>query len=108
MNPISNEPVLAAVLASVITWIAAKYAVKVDPQQASEAAGVVLLIGGVFARQLVRPVAKDEEPLIAEEIAHARKLLELKAEQSAAKEQKPPPSRIADERPQPPPRRPMG
>ncbi len=62
MNPISNEPVAVAAVASILTWIATRYGLKVDPQQASEAAGIVLLVAGAFARQLVRPVAKDPNP----------------------------------------------
>ena len=64
-NPISNEPVLVAALASILTWVATRYGLKVDPQQASEAAGFVLLVGGAFARQLVWPTAKlpkDDKP----------------------------------------------
>jgi hypothetical protein len=58
MNPIAREPIVVAALAAIISWVAAKYAIKVDPQQASEIAGVVLLIAGGFARQLVTPTAK--------------------------------------------------
>ena len=61
MNPIAREPVLIATLASIISWLAAKYAIKVSPEQASEIAGVVLLIAGGFARQLVTPTAKLDE-----------------------------------------------
>lgn len=60
LNPVAREPVLVAALASIITWALARYGVKVDPQQASEAAGIVLLVAGVFARQLVKPTAKIE------------------------------------------------
>jgi hypothetical protein len=58
LNVIAREPVAVAALASIIVWVAAKYGVRVDAQQASEAAGVVLLVAGAFARQLVTPTAK--------------------------------------------------
>ena len=78
MNPIAKEPVAVAGLAAIITWVAAKYGAKVDPQLASEAAGIVLVIASGFARQLVRPVAKEEAPLTDEEMAHARELLDTR------------------------------
>ncbi len=59
MNPVAREPVVVGVLAAVLTWVGARYGVRVDPQQASEAAGVVLLVAAPFVRQLVRPVARD-------------------------------------------------
>ncbi len=60
LNPVAQEPVLLTAVASAATWALARYGVKVDPQQASEIAGVVLLLGGAFARQLVTPTAKVE------------------------------------------------
>ena len=59
LNVIAREPVAVAAVASIIVWVAAKYGVRVDAQQASEAAGVVLLVAGAFARQLVTPTAKQ-------------------------------------------------
>jgi hypothetical protein len=61
-SPVANEPVLLATVVSILTWLAGRYGIMLDPGQASAAAGAVLLIGGLFARQLVRPVAKDAAP----------------------------------------------
>jgi hypothetical protein len=63
MNPIAREPVLVVVLAAIITWVGGRQGLKVDPQIATEAAAAVLIIGGVFARQLVRPTAKDDDTI---------------------------------------------
>lgn len=63
LNVVANEPVLVVVAASILTWVGAKYGVKVDQQQASEAAGVVLLVAGALARQLVTPTAKQPPPV---------------------------------------------
>lgn len=65
LNPVAREPVAVIVLAAIITWALAHYGVDIDPAKASGAAGVVLLVGGAFARQLVRPVAKDDDPVSA-------------------------------------------
>jgi len=59
MNPVSNEPVLLAAVASVVVWVAARRGLDLTADQASVVAGIVLTLGGVFARQLVRPIAKD-------------------------------------------------
>ncbi len=58
MNPIAREPVLIAALASVVTWLLAKYGINLSPQQASEISGVVLAVTVGFARQAVTPTAK--------------------------------------------------
>ena len=83
MNPVAREPILTTVVAALIAWAAARYGFKVSPDQAAALAGAVLVVAGPYARQLVRPVAKDEVPLTAEEMTRARALLAVK--DSAAK-----------------------
>lgn len=61
-NPVASEPVLLAAVASILTWLGARYGISLTPEQASTAAGAVLVVGGVFARQLVRPTVKDQPP----------------------------------------------
>ena len=61
MNPIAHEPVLTAVVAAVVAWAAARYGFKITPDQSTEIAAVVLALVSPYARQLVRPVAKDDE-----------------------------------------------
>ncbi len=58
LNVIAREPVLIAALASVVTWLLAKYGINLSPQQASEISGVVLAVTVGFARQAVTPTAK--------------------------------------------------
>ncbi len=59
MNPVAHEPVLTALLAAAIAWAAARYGMKVTPDQATVLAGIVAGVAAPYARQLVRPTAKD-------------------------------------------------
>ena len=62
LNVVAREPVLLAVVASILTAVGARYGISLTPEQAGAAAGAVLVVGGVLARQLVRPTAKDQPP----------------------------------------------
>lgn len=59
MNPVSTEPVLLSLVATAVAWIAARYGLKVTPDQATIVAGIVAGVVSPFVRQLVRPLAKD-------------------------------------------------
>jgi hypothetical protein len=58
LNPIASEPLVVATIATGITWFGARYGINVDPAPATAIAGAVLLVGTLFARQQVTPVAK--------------------------------------------------
>jgi len=98
LNVIAREPVLVAALASIIVWIAAKYGVKVDAQQASEAAGVVLLVAGAFARQLVTPTVKVPTVQGNTSNSGAQVVYYPTAEGEIAKDQPPPPDPVKPSR----------
>jgi hypothetical protein len=54
-----HEPVLTAtLLAPVVVWLAAYFGFDMDEAAATQIAGVVLLVGSLFARQRVRPLSK--------------------------------------------------
>jgi uncharacterized protein (DUF697 family) len=74
-NPIANNPVLTQAAAGLVLWLAARYGLRIDDEQALKIAGAAFLVLAPFVRQLVRPVAKDEGPLTDEEMARARALL---------------------------------
>jgi hypothetical protein len=74
-NPIAKEPVLIQALATIVVWAATRYGLHVSDEQALRIAGGAFVVLAPFVRQLVRPVAKDEGPLTAEEMAKARALL---------------------------------
>ena len=55
MESVKNEPVaLAAVLAPIITYLAAYFGFDLEPATAASIAGAVLVVGGGVARSLVR------------------------------------------------------
>jgi hypothetical protein len=61
-----HEPVLTAtLLAPVVVWLAAYFGFDMDEAAATQIAGVVLLVGSLFARQRVRPLSKGPGPSAA-------------------------------------------
>jgi hypothetical protein len=85
-SPIAREPVLVAALASALTWLGAKYGINVDPAQATAIAGAVLLVGTLFARQQVTPVAKiqaeNEKPVDTSTLEAVASMVLAKAQPS--------------------------
>jgi hypothetical protein len=58
MNPVSYEPVVLQLVATIIVYLGAKFSMEMTDAQAAMAAGAVLTILTPFVRQLVTPQAK--------------------------------------------------
>lgn len=60
MQAIKNEPILVSTITTIVSWVAAKFALDMDATTATAIATVVLLVGGWLARRFSVPSAKAE------------------------------------------------
>jgi len=101
-----TQPLVVAWLATVIITLAARFApgLRLDDQQALYLAGGLFTVTTAVAHRYVTPTAR---PRAADGMALIRAADGMAQPSNARPAESPPPSRIADERPQPQPRRPM-
>jgi hypothetical protein len=102
-----TQPVAVTWFATLVAVLAAKYlpGLRLDDAQALYIAGAVFTIGSWATRRIVTPTAR---PRAADGMALIRAADGMAQSSNARPAESPPPSRIADERPQSPPRRPTG
>jgi hypothetical protein len=56
-----REPISVSTLVTILTWVATKYGIGLDPGTATAIAVVVFAVGQAVARQLSVPLAKHEQ-----------------------------------------------
>jgi hypothetical protein len=102
-----TQPLLVAWLSTILVTAAARYfpGLHLDDQQALYLAGGLFTVATAVAHRFVTPTA---EPRAADGMPLIRAADGAKQSDAAKQSAPPPPSRIADERPQSQPRRPTG
>jgi hypothetical protein len=61
VNPVKSEPVTAATVATLVSWLAAKFAVGLDATDATAIALVVLAVANWLARALSIPLSRHQK-----------------------------------------------
>jgi len=102
-----TQPLAVTWFATLVAVLAAKYlpGLRLDDAQALYIAGAVFTLGSWATHRIVTPTAR---PRAADGMALIRAADGMAQSSNARPAEPPPPSRIADERSQPPPRRPTG
>lgn len=62
---LKNEPITVSTVATIVSFLASKFALDMDANTAAAVATVVFLVGQAVARQLSTPVARAQDKIDA-------------------------------------------